>query len=233
MKTVGIVGGIGPESTVEYYRFIVENYQKRIADGSYPAIIINSIDMKRMLEGIAAGRLQETIAFLSTEIERLAAAGANFGLLASNTPHLVFDQLRERSRIPLVSIVEAACRAASAAHLQNVALFGTRFTMQGGFYEKVFGKAGIQISLPTPTDQEYIHDRYMNELVKGIILDETRTGLVQIAVKMKEQKGIDGLVLGGTELPPILRDADGIDVQILDTTKIHVIEIVAIMTAET
>jgi aspartate racemase len=97
----------------------------------------------------------------------------------------------------------------------------------------VFGKAGIQISLPTPTDQEYIHDRYMNELVKGIILDETRTGLVQIAVKMKEQKGIDGLVLGGTELPPILRDADGIDVQILDTTKIHVIEIVAIMTAET
>jgi aspartate racemase len=233
MKTVGIVGGIGPESTVEYYRFIVENYQKRIADGSYPAIIINSIDMKRMLEGIAAGRLQETIAFLSTEIERLAAAGANFGLLASNTPHLVFDQLRERSRIPLVSIVEAACRAASAAHLQNVALFGTRFTMQGWFYEKVFGKAGIQISLPTPTDQEYIHDRYMNELVKGIILDETRTGLVQIAVKMKEQKGIDGLVLGGTELPPILRDADGIDVQILDTTKIHVIEIVAIMTAET
>jgi aspartate racemase len=233
MKTVGIIGGIGPESTVEYYRFIVEGYRKRTADGSYPSIIINSIDMKRMLDGIAGGRFGETVEFLSAEVDRMAQAGADFGLLASNTPHIVFNKLREQSSIPLISIVEAACRAASDAHLGNVALFGTRFTMQGGFYNEVFGKAGIGVSLPSLAEQEYIHEKYMNELVNGIVLAETRTALIEIASRMRDQKGIDGLVLGGTELPLILRDADEVGVQILDTTKIHVAEIVQTMTAET
>lgn len=232
MKTVGIIGGIAPESTVEYYRFLVEGYCKRITDGSYPSIIINSIDMKRMLDGIAAGRLEETVEFLSLAIDRVAAAGAEFGILASNTPHIVFGHLKERSRIPLISIVEAACRAASKAGLRNVGLFGTRFTMQGGFYDKGFGTAGIKVILPSVLQQKYIHDKYMSELVKGIILNETRANLVEIATEMKEQKGIDGLVLGGTELPLILRDANEIGVPLLDTTKIHVAEVLETMMAE-
>jgi aspartate racemase len=231
VKTAGIIGGIGPESTVEYYRFIIEEYRRRVPDGSYPSIIIDSIDMKRMLDGIAAGRMRETADFLAKEMERLALAGADFAALASNTPHIVFDELRARSRIPLISIVEAACRAAAGASLKKVGLFGTRFTMKGGFYNRVFEEAGIQCCLPSDADQAYIHEKYMGELVKGVIRDETRSRLVRIALDMKAAQGIQALILGGTELPLILRDAPEAGMPLLDTTKIHVEEIVREMTA--
>src|SRR5271169_5571891 len=201
MKIAGIIGGIGPESTIEYYRFIVAAYRSKVTDGSYPSIVINSIDMKRMLDGIADGQLDETVAYLSKEIDKVVAAGVDFAVLASNTPHIVFDKLRQRCKVPMISIVEAACRAASSVGLRKAGLFGTRFTMQGGFYNDVFNRAGIELVLPSIKQQEYIHDKYMTELVNGIILDETKAGLVGIAREMKEQKGIDGLVLGGTELP--------------------------------
>jgi aspartate racemase len=126
----------------------------------------------------------------------------------------------------LISIVGAACRAASTAGFRKVGLFGTRFTMRGGFYDVVFNKAGIELIVPSAPQQEYIHNKYMNELVNGVILDETRDGLVRIAVEMKDHRGIDGLILGGTELPLILRDAPEIGIPFLDTTKTHVTEIV-------
>jgi aspartate racemase len=233
MKTAGIIGGIGPESTIEYYRFVIEGYRSRITDGSYPSIIINSIDMKRMLDGIAAGLLDETVAYLSNEIDKVVSAGADFVALASNTPHVVFEKLRQRCKVPMISIVEAACRAATRAGTKKAGLFGTRFTMQGGFYNVVLKKAGIELIVPSVSQQEYIHNKYMTELVNGIILDETKAELIQIATEMKEQKAIDTLVLGGTELPLILRDAQGIGIPLLDTTKAHVTEIVQAMTAET
>jgi aspartate racemase len=233
MKTAGIIGGIGPESTIEYYRFIVEAYRSKVADGSYPSIVINSIDMKQMLDGIADRLLDQTVAYLSQQIDRVVAAGADFAVLASNTPHIVFDKLRQRCKVPMISIVEAACRAASGAGIRKAGLFGTRFTMQGGFYNIVFNRAGIELVVPSMQQQEYIHNKYMTELVNGIILDETRAELVRIAAEMKEQKGVDGLVLGGTELPLILRGAQGIGIPLIDTTKTHVTEIVQAITAET
>jgi aspartate racemase len=105
--------------------------------------------------------------------------------------------------------------------------------MQGGFYNIVLNRAGIELVVPSMQQQEYIHNKYMTELVNGIILDETRAELVRIAAEMKEQKGIDGLVLGGTELPLILRGAQGIGIPLIDTTKTHVTEIVQAITAET
>jgi aspartate racemase len=233
MKTAGILGGIGPESTIEYYRFIIEAYRGKVADGSYPSIIINSIDMKRMLDGIADGLLDETVVYLSNEIDKVVAAGADFVALASNTPHIVFEKLRQRCKVPMISIVEAACRAASCAGIRKAGLFGTRFTMQGGFYNVVFKTAGIELVVPSVSQQEYIHNKYMTELVNGIILNETKAELARIATEMKEQKGIDGLVLGGTELPLVLRDAREIGIPLLDTTKAHVTEIVQAITAET
>jgi len=233
VKTAGIIGGIGPESTIEYYRFVVEAYRRKVTDGSYPSILINSIDMKRMLDGIADGRLDETVVYLSREVDRVVAAGADFAVLASNTPHIIFDRLRQRCTVPMISIVEAACRAASRAGMRRAGLFGTRFTMQGGFYNVVFNRAGIELVVPPVHEQDFIHDKYMSELVHGIILDETRARLVRIAAEMTEHEGIDGLVLGGTELPPILRDARGIRIPLVDTTKSHVAEIVQAMTGET
>lgn len=226
MKVAGIVGGIGPESTIEYYRFIIEAYRSKTVDGSYPHVIINSIDLKRMLDGIAAGRLDETAEFLSYELDRVSSAGADFAVLAANTPHIVFDKLKQRCKIPLISIVEATCRAAAAISLNRVGLFGTKFTMQGGFYQEVFKKASIDMIVPSEAQQEYIHNKYMNELVNGTLLEETKGKLVLIADEMRKKRGIQALILGGTELPLILRDAKEIGIPLLDTTKIHVTEIV-------
>lgn len=222
MKTLGIVGGIGPESTIEYYRSLVAAYRARQQDGSYPHVIINSINMKRMVDLITANELAEACELLAGEVRTLERAGADFGLLAANTPHIVFEELRRRSPIPLISIVEATREAAKAMGLKRIGLFGTRFTMRAGFYRDAFAAAGMTLVVPGEGEQDYIHEKYMGELVPGVFLPETRARLLSIADRMIEREGIEGLILGGTELPLILRDETHGGIPFLDTTRIHV-----------
>jgi aspartate racemase len=222
MKTVGIIGGIGPESTIEYYRLIIASYREQIQDGSYPQIIINSVDLKRMLSFIEANELREATEYLVGEVQKLARAGADFGLLAAGTPHIVFDEISRQSPLPLISIVEATCEAAKELGLKRLGLFATRFTMQGRFYPDVFSREGMTLVLPKQDEQAYIHDKYFSELIKGIILPETREGLLEVIDRMKERDRIDGLILGGTELSLILRDEGRRGIPFLDTTRIHV-----------
>ena len=226
MKTLGIIGGIAPASTIEYYRLIISLYRERKPDGNYPPIIINSINLKKMLDLVGAGKLTELTGYMLDEVKKLAQAGADFGFIASNTPHIVFDEIQRLSPIPLISIVEAACGAAKKLGVQTVGLFGTRSTMQGKFYPEVFSKQGITVIAPDPDDLTYIHDKYMGELVNAVFLDETRNRLLTIADKLKEKKGIDALILGGTELPLILTDPGKTGIPFLDTTRIHVGRIV-------
>ena len=227
MKTLGMIGGIAPESTIDYYRQIIAAYRRQRTDGSYPSIVINSIDMTRMLGLIGADRLSEVTDYLLGEVERLASAGADFGLMASNTPHIVFDELRRQSPIPLISIVEAACQAAAALGLRKVSLFGTRFTMQGGFYPDLFAKQGIEVVLPAAEERAYIHDRYVGELVEGIYRTETRDRMLAIVNALGLRENIDGVILGGTDLPMLFRDGPQPAIPLLDTTAIHVEQAVA------
>lgn len=227
MKTVGIIGGISPESTIDYYRFIIEGYREQNKDGSYPLIIINSINLQGLVDAISSGEAARVVDYLLPELHKLSKAGADFGLLAANTPHIVFDELQRQSPIPLISIVQATCDAAQGLHLKKLGLFGTRFTMQGRFYPDVFARAGIALAVPEPDEQAYIHDKYMSELVNGIFLPNTRARLLAIADRLKQREGIQGLILGGTELPLILRDATDYVIPFLDTTRIHVNRIVA------
>ncbi len=221
MKTLGIIGGVGPESTIEYYQNIIALYRERQRDGSYPEFIINSVDLKKGLDFMAANNLTGMADYLLEEIGKLARAGANFGLISANTPHIVFDEVASKSPIPLISIVEATCAAAKARKLKRLGLFGTRFTMQGTFYPKVFSREGIELVAPEAKDQEYIHDKYLNELVPGKFLPETRDGLLAIVDRMHAKSDIDGVILAGTELPLILRDADHKEIPLLDSTRIH------------
>lgn len=227
MKTLGIIGGIGPESTREYYRLIIASYREQKRDGSYPPIIINSINLKKMLDLIGANELAGVTEYLVGEVHRLARAGADFGLLAANAPHIVFEEIQRQSPIPLISIVEAACEATKASGITTVGLFGARVTMQGDFYAKVFAKQGITVITPGLEDQDYIHEKYMNELVQGIFRGETRERMLTIVDRLKEQQGIQGLILGGTELPLLLRGGACKDIPFLDTAKIHVEHAVA------
>ncbi len=221
MKTIGIIGGIGPESTIEYYRSIMAAYAERVPDGSYPSVIINSIDLKKLLELFGANELAKMTEFLGNEVQRLVRAGAECGLIAANSPHVVFEEVSRLSPIPLISIVEATCEAAKVLGLKKLGLFGARFTMQGRFYSDVFSREGIVLVVPDAHDQVYIHHIYFHELVKGTVLPETRERLLMIVDRLKEREGVEGLILGGTELSLILRDATVRDIPVLDTTRIH------------
>lgn len=225
MKTVGLIGGVGPESTIEYYRFIIDAYRDRTQNDSYPSIIINSVDVNKYVALATADRFDTFADELLIEIERLARAGADFGALAANTPHIVFDELERRSRIPLLSIVEATCDEAKRLEFKRVALLGTRFTMAGGFYQNVFARAGIDLIVPNEAEQNYIHEKYIGELLKNIFADDTRAGLLAIIDQLRERDA-EATILGGTELPLILREAERDDMKFLDTTKIHVEKIV-------
>ena len=222
MKILGMIGGTGPESTVEYYRRLISTYNARVSESGAPPIIINSVDNKNLVKWFTAGELARVIDFLAAEIERLARAGADFALIAAVTPHLGFDKLEQRASIPLLSIVEATADAATKAGLRRLALFGTRFTMQATLFPEAFERRGMTIVLPNEKEQEFIHEKYMGELFVGTILDETRAALVDIVETMKRRDNVDGLILGGTELSLILREPTAAGLPVLDATQIHV-----------
>jgi aspartate racemase len=221
MKTLGIVGGIAPGSTVDYYQLLIASYREQKQDGSYPAILINSIDLTQMLALIAASRLTDLTEYLREAVDRLARAGADFALLASNTPHIVFEDLRRVSPVPLLSIVEATCEATEGLGLRTVGLLGTRFTMQGRFYPEVFSRRDIVVCTPAEDDMTYVHEKYMSELVLGDFRAETREGILAVIARLKRQ-GAEGVILAGTELPLLLRGEGDAGLPLLDTTRIHV-----------
>ena len=220
MKTIGIVGGIGPESTVDYYKLLLKR-SPELGGSRSPQIVINSVDfwaMRALLEkGDAAGLAD----MLVRDIDVLAGAGAGVAIIAANTPHMVFDRVRPRASVPLVSIVEATRDAAEAQGLRRLGLLGTRFTTQARFYPEVFAARGLEIVVPEPDDLMYVHEKYVGELVEGRFLDSTREGLVGVMQRMRDRAGIDGVILGGTELPLIIRVVP-FSLPLLDTTRIHV-----------
>lgn len=227
-KTLGLIGGTGPESTIEYYRLLIAKYREQ-ADGNSPSLIINSVNIKLMIEWMNAGELAKLADYLGAEIEKLRVAGADFAALTANTPHLVFAELQERSKLPLVSIVEACRDKCIELGLKRVALFGTRFTMQAAFYPKVFSNTDIKLITPNDQEQEYIHEIYLGELLKDVFRPETRARLLAIADAMKVRDNIEAVILGGTELPLLLRVGTHNDMALLDTTRIHVDRLVAQM----
>lgn len=221
-KLLGILGGTGPESTIDYYRLVIARWRERTGDDSYPPIVINSIDLTHVVKILARGDSAALTDHLTAELGRLARAGATLGILAANTLHTVFDDVRARSPIPLLSIVETACDEARVRGLGAVGLLGTKYTMEGGFYRKVFDRASIRITAPGPAERETLHEIYMGELVKGVFREETRERFAELIRRMRREEGIDGVILGGTELPLLLRGAGGLDLPLLDTAQIHV-----------
>jgi aspartate racemase len=222
---LGVVGGIAPESTVTYYRLLVAGLRARFP-GHYPRIVINSIDLSRLLALAGAGDRPGLTAFLLAEVERLAEAGAGLAFFASNTPHLVFDDVQARSPIPLVSIVEATAARTGSLGLARVGLLGTRFTMESAFYPTVLGARQIAVHLPEGPDRDLVHRVYMTELVEGVFRPETREALLGVICRLQARSGVEAVILGGTELPLILGPNAGSPVPLLDTTAIHVDEII-------
>jgi aspartate racemase len=225
MKRVGLIGGLGPESSVDYYKLIIQKYRERTKDDSYPEMIVDSLDVTRMIAWISSGNHPPAIEYLNASAERLRTAGADFLAMAANTPHLFFADVAKRSPLPMISIVEAACDAVKKQGFSRVGLLGTRFTMTGRFYPEVFHRAGITLVTPTQKEIAYIHEKYLGELLVGVFKDETRGRLADIANRLIEAERLDAILLAGTELPLILRGVE-FSVPLLDTAVIHVNAIV-------
>jgi len=226
MRTVGMIGGLGPESTVDYYRAIIARYRARTTSPGYPHVVINSLDVDRGIAFLDSNRLDQLVDYLAAGVESLARAGADFGFIAANTPHLVFDELHRRSSIPLISIVRATAEHAKAHGLKRLGLFGTGFTMRASFYPEEFERAGMTLVRPSESEREFIHRKYLDELLNNRFLPETRARILSIAQRIKDEDGIEALVLAGTELPLLLRETPPPGMELLDTTLIHVEAIV-------
>lgn len=221
MRTLGMIGGLGPESTIDYYRSIIARVRARKPDAGYPHILINSLDVDKGIAMLDAGRLDQLASYLSAGIRSLVSAGAEFGCIAANTPHLVFDEVQRQSAIPLLSIVRATSNHAQSLGLKKVGLFGTGFTMRAAFYADEFQRVGIELVRPSESEREFIHRKYIDELLKNQFLDDSRAGILRIAQRMRAEDGIEAIVLAGTELPLLLRNSNT-DIVMLDTTVIHV-----------
>ena len=225
MKRIGIIGGIGPESTVEYYKMIIGAFHERQPALDYPEIIIYSANLSSLTRILEAKNWPGLIDWLLEKVVALQKAGAEFAVIGSNSPHVVFKEVNSGSPIPMLSIVDETGKNAQNRALKKLGLLGTRFTMESDFFQNSFELKGMTVIVPEKEDQEFIHHKLFSEIELGIIKDSTREDLLAIVKKMIDRHSIDAVILGCTELPLILNQ-DKFGIPFLNTTAIHAESIV-------
>ncbi len=218
-KTIGLLGGLSPESTITYYQYITRAYRERHGDYSYPRIIIYSVNFQEFMDLMSRGRWDEIARRCADAMKSMHKAGAEFGLIATNTIHYVFDEVQRDSPIPLISIIDATAEAIKSGGLKKVGLLGTAITMSHPFYKEKLSREGIDVIVPDQDQQAYINKVIFEELARGITRKESRDNFVGIANGLRE-KGCEGVILGCTEIPILLRQED-CSVRLFDTCIIH------------
>lgn len=225
MKKAGLVGGMGPQSTMPYYLGVVYGVRERTSDDFFPNINIESINVFEVLKFCEREDYEGLTQHLLLAVKNLAAAGAEFAVLTANTSHIVFDRLQKVSPIPLLSIIEATCEEAKKRGYNKLALLGTVFTMQRDFYKAPFLREGIDIIVPSEDEMRLIDKRITDELELGIVRDETLLEFQQIISRLGIEHGAQAVILGCTELPLLLNDANS-PLPTLDTVAIHTSSII-------
>jgi len=218
-KRIGILGGMSPESTSEYYEYITRTYTERFGDYGYPEIIIYSVSFQPYVDWPNDGRWDLVAQGLSEAAHRLEAAGADFIIIATNTMHLVFDQVQASVNVPMLSLLDAVGEAILTRGMSTVGLLGTKFTMEKTFYQDALARKGITVLTPDAGDREYVNGVIYDELVAGQIRAESRAGFVTIIEKLAA-RGAEGVILGCTEIPLLVGEADA-GIPLFDTTTIH------------
>lgn len=221
MKKLGLVGGMGPESTIPYYHDIVYGVQNKVGRNFFPNLTIESVNVFDVLRLCSEEKYGELTDYLMNAINNLVNCGADFVALSANTPHIVFGNLQEKSTVPLVSIIETTRNEAIRLNKRKLGLLGTIFTMKSDFFKTPFGDSNIEIVIPTTEEMEFINKKISSELELGITKEETLEHFQKIIERMKEECGIEAIILGCTELPLILNDEVS-PVPCLDTMKIHI-----------
>ncbi len=225
MQKIGLIGGLGPESTVDYYNRIINAF-KNGTSLDYPEIVIYSVRMTELLDMMNRKEFDKLAVWMNERIASLKAAGCRFAAITANTPHVAFEKINESSPLPLISIVETCCQKAKSMGLEKLGLFGTRFTMDEKFYQEVFRKEGMEVVVPEEKDKIIIHEKLFTEIELGIFKEETKLLLMNIVERMMDKHKIDSLILGCTEFPLILTEPTYMGIPFLNTTQIHVDAIV-------
>lgn len=215
-KRIGILGGISHESTIRYYTYILKKYYARKRDYHYPEAVIFSLDLRKLIGYDERDDLDGYVRYLSTGAKALEKAGADFIVIAANSPHSVFEIVQKRVSIPMISIVDVTARKAQALGLKKLLLTGIKSTMQSTFYPDVFQKYGIEVVTPEDGQQDEINDFVFKELVLGIYKDSTRKRILDIIGDYE----VDGVILGCTELSLMLNQED-IQLKLLNTLELH------------
>ncbi|OOM81666.1 putative amino-acid racemase [Clostridium puniceum] len=221
MKKLGLIGGIGPESTIPYYHDIVYGVQKKVGKSFFPNLNIESLsvfEVFRMCEENDYTALKD---YILKGINNLVAGGADFVAMTGNTPHIIFDELKRHSPVPIVSIVETTCNEAKKKSFAKIGLLGTEVTMNGEFFRKPFIKAGISVVVPTEEEKSFIGQKISSELELGIVREETLSTILNIVNRMINEQKVEAIVLGCTELPLLFKGVS-LSVPCLDTMQIHI-----------
>jgi aspartate racemase len=215
-KRIGILGGISHESTARYYQLIHEKYYERRGDYHYPEVVVYSLDFQRFTD-YENGDKEAYIDYIMQGVRGLEAAGAEFVVMAANSPHAVYADVAEAASVPVLSIAEATMERAESMGLRRLLLLGIKFTMQGIFYQEAGTRHGVQVVTPSEPEQDEVDRIVFSELVIGVHRDESRRRLLDII----DAYPVDGVILGCTELPLILEQGDA-KLPLLDTMDIHV-----------
>ena len=225
MKTIGIIGGMSYESTIEYYKIINDEVNKKLGGLHSAKMLIESYDFAEIEKNQAEENWQELTRILINSAQKLEKMGADYIAIATNTMHLMADDVQKNINVPLIHIAEATANHIKSQNIDTVALFGTKYTMTKPFYkDKLKNEFGINVIIPTEEEQQIINDIIYNELCIGIIKKESEEKLQDI-IKNCQNKDAKAVVLGCTELPNIIKQSTS-TIEIIDTTKVHCQEIV-------
>ena len=224
-KKIVILGGMCPESTVAYYEYITRTYTERFGNYDYPVILIYSVSFQSYVDWPQKDRWDLVARGLSEAAQKLEAAGADFILIATNTMHLVFDQVQASVDVPMLSLLDATGEAIQARGVETVGLLGTKFTMEPAgdarlaLYHEALARRGITVLVPDAADRRYVNAVIYDELVAGQIRDESRASYLAIIRKLAD-RGAEGVILGCTEIPLLVSEEDA-GLPLFDTTTIH------------
>lgn len=219
MKKIGIIGGLSAESTIEYYRIILNRYNKLKGGLASPLLIIESLNLEEVRDLVAEDNWEEVYHVILQSARNLEKAGAGVIIIATNTIHKIFDQIQENISTPMISIVDATAEAIKEQGLRKVGLLGTIYAMQAEFYHEVLMKHGLETIVPGQADQEYVNKVIFDELVYNKLTAESKRGYIEVINRLKE-KGAEGVILGCTEIPLLIQQEDS-PIPVFDTTTIH------------
>lgn len=221
MNKLGLIGGTGPESTIEYYKGIEYGVQQKSGRSFFPNLTIESLSVFEVLGFCEKQDYDGLTEYLLKGIRNLAAAGAQYAALTGITPHVVFDDLSEVSPIPLVSMVDTARDYAAAQGYRKICLLGTLPTMEGTFFQSSFAKRGIEVITPNAEEKSYIGTKIETELEFGKVLPETQRAFKEIAERIICEEQVQAVVLGCTELPLIFNGVE-LPVPYIDVMQVHI-----------